>query len=213
MVGKPVIINAGVEPTPANPHSHLPLLGDAPGEAGPGGIRTCYGVLRPEYRGHLNSLASFARAKLTVAAVPGTPAWTITAHRAEVLLPAHADDRLLDPRVLCEAAETEHPPTGEALATYVTLTWTPARLHLQYEVGRAIARWLTDEFGVAVLLVQHVPARNGGTAQPHIHLIVPGPRRIMPWGGFGDYVKPLCRDGGRQLVVDRLAGLVEETAS
>lgn len=213
MTSRAIVINAGVEPTPANPHSHLPLLGDAPGEAGPGGIRTLYGVLRPEYRGHRNSLVTFAKAKLTVAAPPDTPTWTVTAHHAEVLLPTHAEDRLLDPRTLVETAETEHPPGGEALATYVTLTWTPARLHLQYEVGRRVARWLADEFDLAVLLVQHVPARNANTAQPHVHLIVPGPRRIMPWGGYGDFVKPLCRDGGRRLVVDRLARVVEEIAS
>ncbi len=205
---KPVLINAGVVPTPANPHTHMPLLGDPPGESGPGDVRTLYGVLRPSYRDHANSLAALARAKLTVAAAADMPEWTVTAHRAEVLLPAHADDRLLDPRTLVEIADAQHPPSGEALATYVTLTWTPARLHAAFERGRAVARWLADEFGVAVLLIQHVPALNASTAPHHLHLIVPGPRRLAPWGGFAEYVKPLCRDGGRQIIVDQLARLI-----
>ena len=205
---KPVLINAGVEPTPANPHSHMPLLGDPPGESGPGDVRTLYGVLRPSYRGHANSITALVRAKVTVAAPAGTPAWTVTAHRAEVVLPCHADDRLLDPRTLIEMVEAQHPPAGEALATYVTLTWAPTRLHAAFERGRALARWLNDEFGVAVLLVQHVPALNASSAPHHLHAIIPGPRRLAPWGGYAEYVKPLCRDGGRQLVVDQLARLI-----
>lgn len=205
-----VVINAGVEPTPANPHSHMPLLGDAPGDVGPGGARILYGCLRPIYRDYVNSVTALAKAKLTVAVPAGTRDWTVTAHRAEVLLPAFADDRLLSPRTLFETAEAEQPLGGEALATYVTLTWTPERLHAAFEYGRALARSLINEFHVAVLLVQHVPALNASTAQPHLHLIIPGPRRLTPWSGFGEYVKPLCRDGGRQLIIDRFTLVMEE---
>lgn len=148
-----------------------------------------------------------------MAAPAGTPDWTVTAHRAEVLLPAHVDDRLLDPRTLFETAEAQHPPGGEALATYVTLTWAPSRLHAAFEVGRHLARWLVREFDVTVLLVQHVPALNAGTAEPHLHLIIPGPRRLTAWSGFGEYVKPLCRDSGRQLIVDQLAPLMARAGS
>lgn len=207
-MSKPHVINADLEPTPSNPHSWMPLLGDAANAPAGDSIRVMFGCMRPLYRGFAPSVAALARSKLTVAAPPDTPDWTVTAHRAEVLLPAFADDRLACPRTLFEMTDSDHPVGGKALASYITLTWQPERLHAQWQVGLSVGRWLTETFEVAVLAVQHAPHRAAKSTCPHIHLIVPGPRRLTRWGQFGGYVTPLCRDGGRQLVVDQVAALV-----
>lgn len=203
----PTIFNQDVPFAPSYPHSWLRLLSDPPGTTGPGGIRLMFGVLRPDHQGHAVSAAAFARSKLVVPARPDSHDWTITAHRAEVLLPAHADDRLRDPRTLFEEVDRTLPPGGRALASYITLTWMPNRLHAQYEIGRALAARLVAEFGTPALCVQHVPALNGGDHSPHLHLLIVA-RRLTKFGMFGEPIRILGRDGGRQMVADRLADIV-----
>ena len=194
--------------TPSNTHSWLRLLGDPPGATCVHGIRIMYGVLRPDCQGYAISAAAFARAKLAVPARPDPDDWDVTAHRAEVLLPSHADDRLLSPRTLFEEVDATLPPNGRALATYITLSWTPSRLHAQFEFGRAVARKLTA-MDLAVLLVQHVPSHALRTNPPHLHLLAVT-RRIMPFGSFGPPVPLLGRDRGRQMIVDIVAELAAE---
>ena len=203
-------INPDAEPTDTDPHSWLRLIGHPQGETGPGGIRAMWGVLRPEYRDFRPSLTRFIEAKLTVASLPGTPPWTISAHRHEVLLPPQAGDHLLDPRMLAETAAREQIANATALATYVTLTSSPTKLHRQWEMAREIGRRLVATFDVAVLLVQHVPSKNGGTAQPHVHMIIPGPRAITPYGCFGKAIAELARDKGRELILESLTAIVGE---
>ncbi|KKI18933.1 hypothetical protein XM50_11720 [Sphingomonas sp. Ag1] len=173
------------------PHTHLNLLGEPPGTKGP---RCLTGTLRPMHQGCHNSAAAFVRTKLNPVAGSAPDDWTIRAHRAEVILPRHADDSLADPRTLFNAIDTEHPDRGAALLAYITLTWQPERLHLQWAVGRQLAIELADAHDVALLLVQHVPGQAGRGNDPHLHLAIAGPRRIKRWSGFGSYVTPLMGD-------------------
>lgn len=205
---KPHEINANLQPDPNNPHSWCKLIGHPPGEVGPEGHRVLWGVMRPEYRHYRPSLAAFAKMKLAPAAEPDAAPWAVTAYRHEILLPAFAGDHLRDPRALIEAAEREQVPAAKALASYVTLTSTPATLHGQFEVARRVGQMLVSRFGVAVLLVQHLPALNGGSAQPHVHFLIPGPRRLTPWSGFGAPVAELGGDKGRDLVLSLLTEAV-----
>ena len=191
----------------ANPHSQLALVGEPAGCSGP---RCMVGTLRPTHQGRANSAAAFARAKLAPASAEPA-SWSITAHRAEVLLPTGADDRLGCPQTLFEAVDAEHPTNGKALLAYATLTWRPQRLHRQWELGRTLAQEWTREHGVAVLLVQHVPARMASGNDPHLHLMVAGPRRIEPWGGFGSYVAPLLGDGLWAPTRERFHALLADT--
>lgn len=206
----PFRINPDVVPSDGDPHSWLPLIGHPPGEDGPGGCRLMWGVLRPTFGDYRPSLARFVIAKLAAAVPPGAAPWTVTAHRHEVLLPAHAGDHLLDPRALIEAAEREQIPHAKAQAAYITLTSAPPTLHRQFEVARSLAGRLVDCFDTAALLVQHVPSHNGGSALPHVHLIVPGPRAITPYSTFGRPIAELARDKGRYLVLEHLAAIVAE---
>lgn len=212
-MAKPYQVNADVEPDTANPHSWFRLIGHPPGESGPGGTRVMWGVMRPEYRTIRPSLSAFVKAKLAPAAGDDAPSWTVTAYRHEVLLPAFASDHLRDPRTLIEAAEREQPAGARALATYVTLTSEPERLHAAWEVARALAKRLVDDYDVAVLVVQHVPALAGGSAQPHVHLVIPGPRRLTRFSMFSTMVAEIARDAGRDLILQLLAEIVEETGA
>lgn len=205
---KPYKINADRQPEPGNPHSWFTLIGHPPGEVGPGGYRVLWGVMRPEYRGYRSSLAAFAKAKLAPAAGANTAPWAVTAYRHEVLLPGFAGDHLRDPRVLIESAEQQQPATAKALASYVTLTATPTTLHGQFEIARRTGQMLVARFDVAALLVQHVPSLNGGSAQPHVHLVIPGPRRLTPWSGYGAPVGELSGDKRRDLILSLLAQVI-----
>lgn len=192
-----VEVNPGCLPDRANPHSWLVLTGD---DADRDATRVMYGCLRPSFRGHRNSAAAFAAAKMTVGASPDTPLWTLTAARAEVLLPPGADDRLFDPRILMETVDAEVPVKAKALLAYLTFTFPTPRLHEQYELVRDFTRRLiVDPFEVAALLVQHAPHRAGSASPPHVHVLIAGPRRLTPLG-FGEWVMPLATDKAHALV-------------
>ena len=192
-----VEVNPGCLPDPANPHSWLVLIGD---DANREATRVMYGCLRPSFRGHCNSAVLFAAAKLTVGAPPETPPWTLTAARAEVLLPPGADDRLSDPRILMETIDAELPVKAKALLAYLTFTFPTSRLHEQYVLVRDFTRrYIVDPFEVATLLVQHAPNRAGFGGAHHVHALVPGPRRLTPLG-FGEWVMPLATDKAHALV-------------
>jgi hypothetical protein len=190
-------VNPDCVPDSANPHSWLVLTGD---DVDRNATRVMYGCLRPNFRGHANSAAAFASAKLTVGAPPNTPPWRLTAARAEVLLPPGADDRLSDPRVLMETVDAELPVKAKALLTYLTFTFPTPRLHEQYEMVRDFTRRLIVEpFEVAALLVQHAPHRAGFASPAHVHTLIAGPRRLTPLG-FGEWVTPLATDRAHALV-------------
>ena len=199
-MAKPHIINADVEPTDANPHSWLVLQGDEPGMADP---RIMTGTLRPLYRGYKPTAVAFARAKLEVAQRAGVDPWTVTAARAEVLLPHGTDDRFASPRVLMEEADALATGPSDALLSYVTLTWMPNRLHEMYEEVRAFALVEIVSLGCPVLLVQHAPHLARSNSVPHCHLItVPVRLTQLGWAGR---VNKLAGDKVRALVVSRFA--------
>lgn len=190
-------VNAGCVPDPARPHTQLALIGDPSGTPG---TRVMYGCLRPTFRGHSNSAVAFAAAKVTVAAPLGTPPWTQTAARAEVLLPPGADDRLAEPRVLMEAVDAALPHDGKALLAYLTFTFPCGRLHHQWELVRSfVRRDLVELFEAAVLLIQHVPGRAGFPTDPHVHALLAGPRRLTSLG-FGEWLPALMEDEAHLLV-------------
>ena len=190
-------VNPTCVPDPANPHSWLMLTGD---DVDRDTLRVMYGCLRPVFRGRRNSAAAFAAAKLTVGAPPDTPPWTLTAARAEVLLPPGADDRLADARALMETVDAELPVKAKALLAYFTFTFPTTRLHEQYELVRDFTRRLiVDPFEVAALLVQHAPNRAGLFGAPHVHVLLAGPRRLTPLG-LADWVTPLATDTAHALV-------------
>ena len=61
-----------------------------------------------------------------------------------------------------------------------------------------------------MLLVQHVSARVASGNYPHLHLLIAGPCRIEPWGGFGSYVPPLLGEGLWTPTRERLHILLSE---
>lgn len=191
-------INAGCVPDPANPHTWMPLFGEP---AGMPGTRVMYGCLRPAFRGASNSAAAFGMAKLMAGAPTDSPPWTITAARAEVLLPAHAVDSMSDPRTLMEMVDAELPAVGKALLAYLTFTFDTLRLHIAWEdVRRFIISTIVKPYAVPVLLIQHAPHRAGSTSTPHIHALVV-PRRVTPLG-LSEWVTALIGDKAHALIRD-----------
>lgn len=193
---KPAVINGDTPLSEGNPHTWLILNGDPAAESGP---RCMTGTLRPEHRGRANSAAEFAAAKLLIDVDAADQPWRPRAYRHEVLLPRDADDRFTCPKVLFTDIDTAHVPAGKALLTYVTLTWTPARLHHAWRLAHTLAAELVDEFSAPALVVQHVPGLVANTATPHCHVLL-GVRTLtgIGWGGYvaalnGDRVWPMVR--------------------
>lgn len=196
-VSKLAVINGDKPLSDTNPHTWLVLSGDPPGEAG---ARCMIGTLRPEHRGRANSAAEFAAAKLLIDVDTADQPWRCNAYRHEVVLPRDADDRFTNPKVLFTEIDAAHVPGGKALLTYVTLTWTPPRLHRAWRLAHTLATELVDEFSVPALVVQHVPGLIANTATPHCHILL-GIRTLtgIGWGGHvaalnGDRVWPLVRE-------------------
>lgn len=195
-MSKPAVINGDTPLSETNPHTWLILNGDPAEAPRP---RCMTGTLRPEHRGRANSAAEFAAAKLLIDVDVADQPWRSRAYRHEVLLPCGADDRFSCHKVLFTDIDVAHVPASKALLTYVTLTWTPARLHQAWRLAHTLAAELVDEFCVPALVVQHVPGLVANTATPHCHLLL-GVRTLtgIGWGGHvaalsGDKVWPLMR--------------------
>jgi hypothetical protein len=193
---KPIVINADTPLSESNPHTWLILAGD-PADAS--GSRCMTGTLRPEHRGHINSATAFAAAKLLIDVDASDQPWRSRAYRHEVLLPRDADDRFTCPKALFTDVDAAHVPTGKALLSYITLTWTPARLHRAWWLAHTLAAELVDTHAVPALVVQHVPGLVANTATPHCHILL-GVRSLtgIGWGGYvaaltGDRVWPMVR--------------------
>lgn len=185
----PVVINGEATLSERNPHTWLVLNGDPPGCEGP---RCMTGTLRPVHRGRANSAAQLAAAKLLIEIDQADQPWRSRAYRHEVLLPRDADDRFLCPRTLFSEIDMAHVPAGNALLTYITLTWTPARLHHAWRLARTLAASLVDEFAVPALVVQHVPGLVANSAVPHCHALFGV--RTLTGIGWGPYVAALNGD-------------------
>lgn len=193
---KPVVINADTALSDSNPHSWLILNGDPADATEP---RCMTGTLRPEHRGRANSAAEFAAAKLLIEIDAADQPWRSRAYRHEVVLPRHADDRFTSPKVLFSDIDAAHVPHGKAFLTYITLTWTPARLHQAWRLAHTLATELVETHAVPALVVQHVPCLVANTATPHCHILL-GARTLtgIGWGGYvaainGDRVWPMVR--------------------
>lgn len=199
------IVNSDRAPIAGNPHTWLPLLGDAPGG---NGLRILYGVLRPNYRGWSNTAVAFGRAKLQISAPAGLDPWAITAVRAEVLLPEGADDRYASPRTLLEAVDEPGVAPKAALLAYATITWPTQRLHEQYEAVRDVLGEIVRRFGCPALLVQHAPHLARSDNPHHCHCLVV-PQRLTSLG-WARLVPTLGGDKGRQLFVDGMAARLAE---
>ena len=203
-MAKPLIINPDRDPDPANPHSWFPLIGSAPDEPGP---RIMTGTLRGHYRGFAPTATAFCQAKIQpVPSHDGNP-WAVTAVRAEVLLPAGADDRYADPQLLMAQADALATSPTDARLGYVTFTWMPQRLHEQWSEIRAfcveqiVGPGSGDALGCPVLLVQHAPHRQRRSTLPHCHLLIV-PHRLNQLG-WSSPCGRLVGDKGRKTVVER----------
>ncbi|KKI17940.1 hypothetical protein [Sphingomonas sp. Ag1] len=200
---KPVVINGDTPVSESNPHSWLILNGDPADVAEP---RCMAGTLRPVHRERTNSAAAFAAAKLLIDVDAADQPWRSRAYRHEVILPRDADDRFTCPKVLFADIDAAHVPHGKALLTYVTLTWTPARLHHAWRLARVLAADLVEEYAVPALVVQHVPQLVANTATPHCHILF-GTRTLTAIG-WGGYVAALNGDRVWSMVRARFDGLL-----
>lgn len=202
------VINADREPVAGNPHTWLPLVGDPTGTLG---LRVLYGVLRPIYRGWTNTAATFGRAKLQVVPPMESDPWAVTAVRAEVLLPAGADDRYLSPRVLLETVDEPEREAKIALLAYATITYPTQRLHEQWEDVRSVISGIVHQHGCPSLLVQHAPHLARSNNPHHCHALVV-PRRLTSLG-FAGLVSTFGGDKGRQVIVDAMTARLAGTGS
>ena len=197
------VINADRKPDPNNPHTWMPLLGNA---SGAGGDRILWGVLRQSYRDRQNSAVEFVQAKARPSWSPDEQA--VTAIRYDMLAPAGADDSFADHRLFATRIDTEIAGRADGstpLMAYATIT--PAKigsLHGFYEEVRVVAREIVTRLASPIFIVQHAPGLAGNSAQPHCHLCL-SPYRVGQLG-FGGRIAVLGGDKGRQLIVDAWEG-------
>lgn len=203
VASKPLVINADMSLSNSNPHSWLILNGDPADQDRP---RCMTGTLRPEHRGRANSATEFAAAKLLIDVDAADQPWRSRAYRHEVLLPRDADDRLSCPKALFTEVDAAHVPAGKALLTYVTLTWTPRRLHQAWWLAHTLAAELVDTHAVPAMVVQHVPGLVANTATPHCHILLGA--RTLTGIGWGGYVAALNGDRVWLLVRTRFDALL-----
>ena len=179
-------------PITANPHSWLVINPDPDHLAD----NFMFGVLEREHEGRANSAVEFATVKLQpVPSVAGGS--SITAERAEVVLPADADDRFADPFVLASEVDRMAVAGKPALLCYVTLYFPGAtRLHRAWSDARSFAETLADQHEVATIVALHAPHRSGSANPVHAHLlIVP---RVLNALGLGKYQHLFCFARGQK---------------
>ncbi|NIJ35301.1 hypothetical protein [Sphingomonas oligoaromativorans] len=194
-------VSLQAKPAESDPLSWLYLNPAVEGfEAVPG---YTFGVLRRTFRGRTNSAAEFCRRK----AQPIPPAggatsalWAVTAEKIEVLLPAGADDRFLEPRLLTEEIDARSVESEQALLTYVTVSFPNVRrVHEAWETARAFARSsFVQRRTLPVILVLHVPARAGSDRDVHCHLLI-SPRQLDGIGLRG-FERSFCHDEGQAII-------------
>jgi len=126
--------------------------------------------------------------------------WRPTARRYDVVLPDSAPEMYVDVRLLVEAAEREMRADQYDLLVAVKVTFPKtAVLHTSWEQSRLFGRHIAVRFGVAVVVIQHVPALSGckNPALPHVHvLILP---RLLEATGFTSFCEVTTAAGHSQL--------------
>lgn len=130
--------------------------------------------------------------------------WRATCYRWDVLLPENAPDNCADPKQLCELYEAQAFDTIKDLVVMATLRFPdPDRLHHVWELVRAFAlERLCNHRHLAVVAAMHLPVLIGSANPPHIHLMMPA--RELRSFGFGNLVRPLATDKGKQILADEL---------
>jgi hypothetical protein len=104
----------------------------------------------------------------------------------EVLLPASAPDDLRKLHRLVATYEEQQLPGQRDLLGIATVRFDHGeRFHVQWECARSWARASFNARGLAVVLVQHVPALSARAHKPHLHALY-FPRVLH--GCFGAFV-------------------------
>jgi hypothetical protein len=160
-----------------------------------------FGVIRRELKGRVfDTRDAVLRRLRPVGGPPPAGGWPPTCYRSDVILPPGASDRLRDPKALCDAYEEEAFPGIKDLLIIVTLRFPQATttLHEIWEDVRGFAASLAYERQVAAILAMHVPARAGKSGHPHLHILIPA-RRLERFS-FGEFLRPLASDRGRDII-------------
>ena len=163
-----------------------------------------FGVLRSTFKDRTNSAVEFGRRKLQPVPPPPTEPDAITAERVDVILPDGAEDQFARPFPFLEGCDEMQVNPG--ILVYLTIP-TPDvnRMHHAWEKGRAFARILADERGLATLLIQHAPGRISSPNQPHLHFLV-CPRKTAKAGlDFGALDNELLYNDGARVLAERWA--------
>ncbi|MCZ4266039.1 hypothetical protein O4G73_13105 [Erythrobacter sp. G21629-S1] len=167
-----------------------------------------FGVLRSTFKDRTNSAVEFGRRKLQPVQPPPTEPDAVTAERVDVILPDDAEDQFAKPLPFLEGCDKMQVNPG--ILVYLTIP-TPDvdRMHHAWEKGRAFARILAEERGLATLLIQHAPGRISSANQPHLHLLI-CPRKTTRAGlCFGALDKELLFNDGARALVERWAKFTE----
>lgn len=172
--------------------------------AGPSPSGLVFGVLRKVYAGRNNSALEFGWRKSHVGQIAGAvelSTWSPNVERAEVILPADADDMLGDPAILLAQMDATAAECEKALLVYVTLPLGDVdRVHVGWERARAFAVRIARERELATFLTLHAPGRVNSPFPLHAHCQIV-PRRISRLGlGHGLYDEDLIHDGGQSVV-------------
>lgn len=160
-------------PTPSTPRNMKIEFGEEPDFVS--------GRLQRVYEDRPNYLTSFVHDKLhpmqsvTSDGDSTGRVWRPTARRYDVVLPDSAPEMYVDVRLLVEAAEREMREDQYDLLVAVKVTFPKAAvMHQSWEQARLFARHIAIRFGVAVIVVQHVPALSGSKnpALHHAHVMI-----------------------------------------
>ena len=126
----------------------------------------------------------------------------------DVILPEGAEDQFARPLPFLKGCDEMQVNPG--ILVYLTIP-TPDvnRMHHAWEKGRAFARILADERGLATLLIQHAPGRISSPNQPHLHLLI-CPRKTAKAGlRYGGLDNELLYNDGARVLVERWAEFKE----
>ena len=167
-----------------------------------------FGVLRSTFKDRTNSAVEFGRRKLQPVQPPPTEPDGITAERVDVILPDGAEDQFARSLPFLEGCDEMQVNPG--ILVYLTIP-TPDvdRMHHAWEKGRAFARILADERGLATLLIQHSPGRVSSLNHPHLHLLI-CPRKTAKAGlRYGGLDNELLYNDGARVLVERWTEFTE----
>ena len=186
-------------PDPERPESWLFLLNEGD---------VTFGVLRSSYKDRSNSALEFGMRKLQPVPPSASDSDAITAERADVILPHGAEDQFASPLAFLRACDEMQVDPG--IIVYLTIPTPDAdRLHQSWETGRAFAKMLAEERGLATLLIQHVPGRVSSSNDPHLHLLI-CPRTASKFGlSCGGLDRELIHDSGARILADRWEEFVD----